>query len=224
MKSFKFVLFIIFSILITFVACEKKKSSKLLNEKVTQQNFFSVIEKVKKDSLLTFEELDLFNTAIARNNNNIDTLYNKTVKQIIEQEKVNRRRQGYINIATNAIIAYSRFRYDGWKPVDINGSKFNVFTYTISNISKVNINKISGFLQFSTGNNQLIRAYRINIDQAIPAGQFTQFQSTFRFEQGNRNEELLIKLLQDTPNQVFVSWRPVYIELDNGQKINLEEN
>ncbi len=224
MKYFRISLFAFFFIVLIFVGCEKKKSSKLLNEKVTEQNFFSLIEKVKKDSLFTLEELDLFSTAIARYSNFVDSLYNKSVKQIIEQERLNRRRQGFINLVTNAIVAHSRFRYDGWKPIDINGTQFNVFTYTISNISKVNINKISGFLQFSTSNNQLIRAYRINIDQAIPAGQFTQFQSTFRFEQGNRNEELLIKALKESPNQIFVSWRPVYIELENGQKINLEEN
>ncbi len=224
MKYFRISLFAFFFIVLIFAGCEKKKSSKLLNEKVTEQNFFSLIEKVKKDSLFTLEELDLFSTAIARYSNFVDSLYNKSVKQIIEQERLNRRRQGFINLVTNAIVAHSRFRYDGWKPIDINGTQFNVFTYTISNISKVNINKISGFLQFSTSNNQLIRAYRINIDQAIPAGQFTQFQSTFRFEQGNRNEELLIKALKESPNQIFVSWRPVYIELENGQKINLEEN
>ncbi|MFN3306426.1 MAG: hypothetical protein ACK42Z_04475 [Candidatus Kapaibacteriota bacterium] len=222
MKYFRVWLFAFFFVFLIFVGCEKKKSSKLLNEKLTQQNFFTLIEKTKNDSLLTFEELDLFNTAIARYSNFVDSLYNKSVKQIIEQERLNRRRQGFINLATNAILAHSRFRYDGWKPVDINGAQFNVFTYTISNISKVNIKKVSGFLQFLTANNQLIRAYRINIDQAIPAGQFTQFQSTFRFEQGNRNEELLIKALKESPNQVFVSWRPVYFELDNGQKIKLE--
>lgn len=172
---------------------------------------------------MTIEDLDYFSSGVARYNNLIDSLYNKSVKEIIEQEKKLRFRQSGINLATNAITAFSRFRYDGWKPVDINGSKFNVFTYTISNISKTDIKKIYGYLQFFTAGNQLVRAYRINIDQTIKGGQFTQFQSTFKFEEGNKNEEFLIKMLTENPQQIFVSWRPLYLELDNGQKVDLEE-
>ncbi|MGB9770647.1 MAG: hypothetical protein ACPLX7_01545 [Candidatus Kapaibacteriota bacterium] len=218
-------LFFAFALLLVFsFGCQpNKKSSKLLGEKITAQNFFDVIDKARKDTLLTIEELDYFNSGVARYSNLIDSLYNKTIKEIIEQEMKLRRRQSGINLATNAIVSFSRFRYDGWKPIEINGSKFNVFTYTISNISKNDIKKIYGYLQFFTAGNQLIRAYRINIDQTIKGGQFTQFQSTFQYEKDNKNEEFLVKMLNDSPNQVFVSWRPVYLELDNGQKIDLEE-
>ncbi|MEJ5285791.1 MAG: hypothetical protein CH6_3071 [Candidatus Kapaibacterium sp.] len=218
-----FVLFLALVIVFSNGCEPKKKTSKLLNEKITAQNFFEVIEKARKDSLMTIEDLDYFSSGVARYNNLIDSLYNKSVKEIIEQEKKLRFRQSGINLATNAITAFSRFRYDGWKPVDINGSKFNVFTYTISNISKTDIKKIYGYLQFFTAGNQLVRAYRINIDQTIKGGQFTQFQSTFKFEEGNKNEEFLIKMLTENPQQIFVSWRPLYLELDNGQKVDLEE-
>lgn len=221
-RNYLFAFFLII-ILVFSSSCEKKKTSKLLNEKVTAQNFFELVEKAKKDTLLTVEELDYFSSGIARYSNVIDSLFNKTIKQIIEQEKKFRRRQSEINLATNAIISYTRFRYDGWKPLEINGSKFNVFTYTISNISKNDVKKIYGYLQFFTGNNQLIRAYRINIDQTIKSNQFTQFQSTFKYEEGNQNEEFLVKTLKENPSQIFVSWRPLYLELDNGQKIDLEE-
>lgn len=223
MRTFHFFVLVLISVLVFTTGCEKKKTSKLLKENVTAQNFFEIVEKASKDTLLTIEELDFFSTGIARYSNVIDSLYGKTVKQIIDTERDLRRRQSGINLATNAIVSFSRFRYDSWKPVDINGSKFNVFTYTISNISKVDIKKIYGFLQFLTGNNQLIRAFRINIDQPIKAGQFTQFQSTFRLEVGNQNEEFLVKMLKENPNQIFVSWRPLYLELDNGQKIDLQE-
>ncbi|MCX7908250.1 MAG: hypothetical protein N2560_01865 [Ignavibacteria bacterium] len=223
MKFSNFILSLMIALMFFSFGCEKKKTSKLLNEKVTSQNFFDIVEKIKKDTLLSIEEIDLFSTGVARYSNVIDSLFNKTIKQIIEQEMNFRRKQSQVNLATNAIIAYSRFRYDGWKPVEINGSDFNVFTYTISNISKNDIKKIYGYLQFFTANNQLIRAYRINIDQDIKSGQFTQFQSTFKHEDNNQNEVFLVKTLKENPNQIFVSWRPVYIELDNGQKINLEE-
>jgi len=215
------LLFLTFTLILS--GCEKKRASKLLNEKVTAQNLFEIVDKAKNDSLLSFEELDFFTSAVIRYNNVLDSLYNKTLKQIIEQEMKIRRRQSAINLATNTISAFSRFKYDGWKPIDINGSKFNVFTYTISNISKNDIKKVYGFLQFLTPNNQLIRAYRINIDQVIKGGQYTQFQSTFKYEEGNKNEEYLVKMLSENPGQIFVSWRPVYLELDNGQKIDLEE-
>jgi len=220
-KYFISIFFMTF--LVLFVGCQKKKTSPLLNEKLTPQNFFELVGKVKKDTLITAEEIELFSSGVGRYSNFVDSLFNKSVKQIIDQERTLRRRQSYVNLATNAIVCYSRFRYDGWKPIEIDGSKFNVFTYTISNISKNDIDRIQGYLQFFTTNNQLIRAYRINVDQTIKAGQFTQFQSTFRAEENNQNELLLVKLLKENPNTVFVTWRPMYLELDNGQKIDLEE-
>lgn len=220
-KYFISIFFMTF--LVLFVGCQKKKTSPLLNEKLTPQNFFELVDKVKKDTLITAEEIELFSSGVGRYSNFVDSLFNKSVKQIIDQERTLRRRQSYVNLATNAIVCYSRFRYDGWKPIEIDGSKFNVFTYTISNISKNDIDRIQGYLQFFTTNNQLIRAYRINVDQTIKAGQFTQFQSTFRAEENNQNELLLVKLLKENPNTVFVTWRPMYLELDNGQKIDLEE-
>ena len=223
MRSKSFIIVFLIAFLVASVGCQKTKPSPLLNEKLTAQNFFELVEKVKKDSLLTAEEIDLFSSGVARYSNFVDSLFNKSIKEIIDQERTLRRRQSYINLATNAIVCYSRFRYDGWKPIEIDGSKFNVFTYTISNISKNDIKKIYGYLQFFTTSNQLIRAYRINVDQTIKAGQFTQFQSTFRLEENNQNEQFLIKSLEENPRSILVTWRPMYIELDNGQKIDLEE-
>ncbi len=223
MRSSFFILILSIGILFLSNGCEKKKISPLLNERLTPQNFFELVEKVKKDTLLSYEDIDFFSSGVARYSNLLDSLFNKTIKQIVEQEKKLRRRQSFINLATNAIVSYSRFRYDDWKPIEINGSKFNVFTYTISNISKNDIKRINGYLQFFTGNNQLIRAYRLNVDQTIKAGQYTQFQSTFRMEEENQNEQFLVKSLKENPRSIFVKWLPLYIELDNGQKIDLEE-
>lgn len=225
MKGFRFFgVFVLALILVFAMSCEKKKpSSQLLNEKLSAKNFFELVDKVSKDTLLSFEEIDFLTTGIARYNNFIDSLYGKTVKEIIDNEKDFRRRQSSINLVTNSVQCFSRFRYDGWKPVEIEGSKFNIFTYTVSNISKNDIKKINGYLQFLTSTNQLIRAYRINVDQTIKAGQYTQFQSTFKTDENNRNEAFLVKALTENPQTIFVSWRPTYIELDNGQKIDLEQ-
>lgn len=226
MRSFN--IFFIFSLLISFlftVGCEKKApKSKLLNEKITQENFFDIITQAKSDTLLTNQEIELFANGISRYSNALDSLYNKTVKEIIAREEQIRRQQNLSNLGVNVITTFSRFRYDGWKPIEVNGTKLNVFTYTIFNISNANIRKISGYLQFYTTNNQLIRAYRLNIDQPINSKQFTQFQSTFQLEEGNQNEEFLLKALQENPNTILVRWLPTLIELDNGKKLNLENN
>ncbi|MCX7880199.1 MAG: hypothetical protein N2517_06015 [Ignavibacteria bacterium] len=227
MRNFKIGLFFVLFLAFSFTGCDKKakeKASPLLKEKITAQNFFEIVDKIRKDTLLTLEETDLLSSGIARYSNLIDSLYNKTLAEIINLEKDIRRRQNLSNLTTNAILSFSRFRYDGWKEVEVEKSKFNIFTYTISNISNNDIKKLSGFLQFFTANNQLIRAYRLNIDQPIKAKQFTQFQSTFRLDEQNQNELFLIKALKENPQQIFVSWRPVYFELDNGQKIDLETN
>lgn len=225
MKGLRFFnVFVLALVLVFATSCEKKKpASKLLNEKLAANNFFELVEKVSKDTLIPFEEIDFFTTGIARYNNFIDSLYGKTVKEIIDNEKTLRRKQSSINLITNSIQCFSRFRYDGWKPVEIEGTKYNIFTYTVSNISKIDIRKISGYLQFLTSANQLIRAYRINVEQTIKAGQYTQFQSTFKNEENNQNEAFLVKALTENPQTIFVSWRPTYIELDNGQKIDLEQ-
>ncbi|MGQ9819553.1 MAG: hypothetical protein ACUVQ1_06480 [Candidatus Kapaibacteriales bacterium] len=224
MRSFN-VLFILvlISTFLFQVGCEKKApKSKLLNEKITQENFFDIITKAKSDTLLTNQEIELFANGISRFANALDTLYNKTVKEIIAREEQIRRQQNLSNLGVNVIATFSRLRYDGWKPIEVNGSKLNVFAYTIFNISNANIRKISGYLQFYTANNQFIRAYRLNIDQTIKSKQFTQFQSTFRAEEGNQNEEFLLKALQENPNTILVRWLPTFIELDNGKKLNLE--
>lgn len=225
MKNFRFFGLLILSLTLVFAtSCEKKKpTSKLLDEKITSKNFLELVDKVRNDSLFSYEELDFFATGIARYSNFIDSLYGKTVKEVIESEQNLRIKQSSINLSSNAIQCFSRFRYDGWKPVEVDGSKFNIFTYTVSNISKNDIKRINGYLQFLTSANQLIRAYRINVEQTIKAGQYTQFQSTFKNEENNQNEAFLVKALTENPRNVFVSWRPIYLELDNGQKIDLEQ-
>lgn len=218
------IFFFLTSLLFTF-GCEKKApQSKLLNEKITPENFFEIITQAKSDTLLTNQEIELFANGITRFTNALDSLYNKTVKEIIAREEQIRRQQSLSNLGVNVITTFSRLRYDGWKPIEVNGTKLTVFTYTIFNISNENIRKISGFLQFYRTNNQFIRAYRINIDQTINSKKFTQFQSTFRTEEGNQNEEFLLKALKENPNTIFVRWLPTFIELDNGKKLNLENN
>lgn len=222
--SIFFTVLLLVSFLFT-IGCEKKASkSKLLNEKITQENFFDIITQAKSDTLLTYQEIELLANGITRYANALDSLYNKTVKEIISREEQIRRQQNLSNLGVNVIGTFSRLRYDGWKPIEVNGTKLNVFTYTIFNISNVNIRKISGYLQFFTANNQFVRAYRINIDQTINGKQFTQFQSTFREEEGNQNEEFLLKALKQNPNTILVRWLPTFIELDNGKKLNLENN
>lgn len=219
-----FSVLLLISFLFT-IGCEKKASkSKLLNEKITQENFFDIITQAKSDTLLTYQEIELLANGITRYVRALDSLYNKTVKEIISREEQIRRQQNLSNLGVNVIGTFSRLRYDSWKPIEVNGTKLNVFTYTIFNISNINIKKISGYLQFFTANNQFVRAYRINIDQTINSKQFTQFQSTFQEEKGNQNEEFLLKALKQNPNTILVRWLPTFIELDNGKKLNLENN
>lgn len=224
MQSLKIIsLFTFLFILLLSSGCEKKgKKSNLLNEKITADNFFDIITQTKSDTLLTVEEIDLFSNGIARFTNALDSLYNKTVKDIIYREQQIRRQQNISNLGINAISAFTRFRYDGWKPIDANGVKLNVFSYTIFNISNTNVRKLSGYLQFFTTNNQFIRAYPIRVDQIINSKQFTQFQSTFRSEDGNQSEDFLVKALKENPSTILVRWLPTYIELDNGKKLDLE--
>ncbi len=225
MKFFKlFALTVLAFTLIFATSCEKKKTTpKLFKEKFTKENVFSLVEQIRKDSTIELTDLDLLASGIARYSNVMDSLYGKTPQDVIKTEERIRRNQFGLNLVTNAISGFSRFRYDGWKPAEINGTKYNVFTYTVFNVSKENIRRISGYLQFLTSNNQLIRAYRINVDQTIEGGKFTQFQSTFIHDTTNQNENFLVNALKQNPASVFVAWRPTYIELSGGQKIDLEQ-
>lgn len=216
-------LFALFLVLLLTTSCEKEApKSKLLKEKITAENFFDIISKTNSDSLLTNQEIELFSLGINRFANALDSLYNKSVQDIIKREEQIRRQQIISNLGVNVIKTYTRFRYDGWKPIDVNGTNLNVFTYTIFNISPSNLRRLAGYLQFYTTNNQFIRAYPLRIEQTINSKQFTQFQSTFRTEDGNKNEEFLLKALKENPASILVRWLPTYIELENGKKLDLE--
>lgn len=204
---------------ISFLGGCQKEDSKLKQEVVQVANLSDLLDKIKADETFKKEDVDLFVMSLGTYASKMDSLNGKTVGQIMKDTQNELRKASVLGLTNTMMNLVHGFGYQGWQPVEANGQKYFQFVFAVQNKDKKeDIKNLEGILKFVTVNNQLIKGFRVKITQGVPANKIQQYNSTFVFDQNNKNDVLLNEVLVNKNPNVYTVWEPTVIEFNNGKK------
>ncbi len=203
-------------------ACSQQSQSKVLNEVLTKDNISTIVEKVQNDKAVSKEQIDLLTNGIARLIDTPDSLFNKPLSQIIEEQKeffrnssVNALSQSVARLELkNALtVEFSQKLKIDTDTLQADGVRFNM-----TNISGKEINLIKGEIRIVNKMNQLIKVRPIIYDKiTFKAGDKVTQQELWPHDKTNQYDVALRNI-----EELIAFWVPETIVFSDGTKITLE--
>lgn len=224
MKTFSKIS-LIFTLIIAISACKNDKNainSEVANKKITIHNLQEIAEQVANDPNFSQENMELFINALTRLGAEKDSIVDKTVVELIEnQRKFLRERTAEATINSCSRIALfinHKFEYIGISFNDTNESrKINEIIFDVTNISDKEIKKVEGELQFYLPRGELVKVFTISTATPIPASKDTngvRFSMPF-YHDGNSERDKIIR----ESRELSAVWTPTAIEFSDGSKM-----
>lgn len=221
-SSFKLLLLIVFSfVFVSFNACSYQKSnSKVLKDTIKVDNLSQIAEKIKEDKTISDDEIELFSTGLARLSVHRDSILGKTVGDVIEKQRQYQRDANFKSLEGNAIyiemMLNHAFKFFAINPQDADTVKINNVIVDIQNRSAdKTIKSIKGALDFYNQQNQLVKRYNIEIENAIKPGEALRFTSPYPFDPNNQRDVIMREQYQT----LSPLWQPIEIEFEDGKKL-----
>lgn len=204
------------------IACTQQSQSKVLNEVLTKDNLSTIVEKVQNDKTVSKEQIDFLANGIARFIDSPDSLYNKTLAKIIEEQK-----EFFRNSSLNALSqSVSRLElknsleleFSEKLKIDSDTLQADGVRFTMTNLTSKDINFIKGEIRIVNKNNQLIKVRPINyVNITFKAGEKVTQQELWTHEKDNQYD----LVLRDT-KELIAYWVPETISFADGTKISIE--
>jgi len=203
-------------------ACSQQSQSKVLNEVLTKENISTIVEKIQNDKAVSKEQIDLLTNGIARLIDTPDSLYNKSLAQIIEEQKVFFRNSS-VNALSQSIARLElknslnvefaeKLKIDN-DTLQADGVRFNMI-----NISNKEINYIKGEIRIVNTMNQLIKVRPIVYEKiSFKAGDKVTQQELWPHDKSNQYDVALRNI-----KELIAFWVPETIGFTDGTKITLE--
>lgn len=211
--------------LVTYIfitACSQQSQSKVLNEVLTKENISTIVEKIQNDKAVSKEQIDLLTNGIARLIDTPDSLYNKSLAQIIEEQKVFFRNSS-VNALSQSVARLElknslkvefaeKLKFDN-DTLQADGIRFNM-----TNISNKEINYIKGEIRIVNTMNQLIKVRPIVYERiSFKAGDKVTQQELWPHDKSNQYDVALRNI-----KELIAFWVPETIGFSDGTKITLE--
>jgi hypothetical protein len=216
--------FVVFSFVATLWSCNDG-GSKLLDQTITKTNLPEIVNSLKSENTMSFDDIALFSNAVGRLSNiKIDTLIGKSVKEVIEMQKEFLKENNFEQLSiTTARVAMNmnyEIKYLGLQVVKdtIKGDEGNNILYEIKNRQGQAIKKFSGFLQYFNQQNQLIKQFELDNPEVIPANGSLQFYKVFKHDPAQIRDSLV----RYHSNEMIVRWQPQYLEFSDGTKFEIK--
>lgn len=213
-----------FALVFSFIACQQQKSDpKSYSEVINKDNLSTITKFLKNDKDITTEDLNYLRTAIRYYSPIQDSLFGKTVGELIKSQKerdytnsFNNLKSASFNIASDYALT---FGIKEFQRIDEEGRKINLFTYTLSNKSEKDIKSIIGAVDFMNPQNQLVKRFTIEIDKEIPVGKVLNQPYPYPHDDENNRDQII----RNNLNQLRPVWKPTLIEFSDGSKIELND-
>ena len=223
MKILKTGLLLLFlcTVITLFYSCGSKDSSPILNEVITVDNMVSLADKAKIDNKLTQEEIDLFANGLATlSMSKKDTLFGKTVADVIAYQKKSQRESSIASLQTAAtraeMLLDHKFELLQFSKLDSGDSKTNVITFRITNLTDKPIKNIQGYLNIFSQTNELIKKFPINVIKKLdPRKSYDLRTPPYKHDDNNPSDTLI----RTKGTVLRPMWQPVIVEYDGGKKL-----
>ncbi len=185
-----------------FNSCDDSKTdSQYAEEKITKNNLYSLAQKLTEENKLSREDIQLFTGAINRLGLNADSIVGKTVAELISAQDEFAKQQEFKQmtsiLAKAEIIVNHSIKYIGMKPLDTLEKSYDYLVFEITNKSDKEIANLMGQFRFLDANNNLIKAYPIELKQIIPANTTLKANETRRLvypffhDKNNQRDEIV---------------------------------
>lgn len=217
-------LLLLFFVVSFFWSCSNNEpKSSYLKEKLTKDNLYELAQNIKKEGSLSKDYTDLFVGAMNRLGLTPDSVIGKTVEQLIKEQesflKMNSYNMLVSTFAKAEILMNHKIQYLGLKALDTNGKSFDYLVFEITNNSKKDIANIEGQLRFFNMQNQIIKAYPIEINKVLDgkilkAGETRRFAYPFFHDKTNQRDEII-----RTGKDLQVLWFPTTLVYNDSTKI-----
>lgn len=210
------------------VSCDKPETSNspILQETFTLNNINDIITKVKADTEIKKEEMDLLSNGLVRLAATKDSIIGKTVLDIINMQKDFIRKQSVLFFERTAsrvgMAMNHKFHYVGLQPRDADKQMFDIIVFEMTNTSDKEIKTIHGSLQFFTQDNQIVKIYNLKTDQAIKPGEMKRMGNPFIHDPNSQRDQII-----RNAKNLKALWNVTLIEFVDGTKmepINNESN
>jgi hypothetical protein len=206
-------------------SCSNEEKSSLLQEKITKENLYQIAQKIYNEKKMPREQIDLFNSAINRNGLTPDSIIGKTVEELIAKEEQtlwqNSARQMVATLAKVQILSDHKIKYLGLQPQDQDTNKLDILVFEITNTSSKDISNINGQFRFFDNQNQLVKAYPVQLAKVmtktpvIKPGETRRFAYPFFHDPNNERDEK-VRLGKD----LQILWFPIDLTFSDSTKIN----
>ncbi|HRS01520.1 MAG TPA: hypothetical protein P5545_03115 [Bacteroidota bacterium] len=206
-------------------SCSKEGNSPVLQEKLTKENLYQIAQNIYNEKKLTRDQIDLFNSAINRYGLTPDSIIGKTVGELITKEEQNlwqnSAKQLVATLAKVQILSDHKIKYLGLQPQDKDTLKLDIIVFEITNTSNKDIQDLEGQFRFFDMQNQLIKAYPIQLSKVmtqvpvIKPGETRRFAYPFFHDSNNERDE---KVRAGKDLQIL--WFPVSMTFSDSTKIN----
>ncbi len=211
------LLFAIFGIVLSACTKQEYSNTNVMSEKITLHNLPEIAAKVKAESALTKEEVELFTNGLVRLGTFKDSVVGKTVLDIIKSQKEYVMQQSKAFCETTAkrvdLAINHKFLYVGFQPLEKDGQQLNVIIFEVTNLSDKEIRFVKGELDFYTPENTLLKAFNIASDRPIKSGETQRFAMPFIHDKTNQRDEVF----RNSKNLRAI-WSPMSIEFTDGSK------
>ncbi|MCX6155103.1 MAG: hypothetical protein NT007_13200 [Candidatus Kapabacteria bacterium] len=222
MRNFKFItvkLSLSIVLILALVACGKQKPI-VFSEKITEEGLSNLFEKVKSDKSISREDIDNFSNGLSRIGLKRDSLFNKTVEQIIESQKeynIEVSLSGLESSVKRSQVAVShKFEYLKMAAIDTLGKDATVIYFKITNTSKKALTNILGSINVYY-ENQIIKQFPVNIVQTINVDEFAEIRtSPYEHDESNPYDRAVRR-----GEKARVVWQPYSIQFADGTQISL---
>lgn len=224
-KITKLLLFVLVSSLFWSCSNNEPKSS-YLKEKLTKDNLYDIAQNIKKEGTLSRDYTELFVGAMNRLGLTPDSVLGKTVEQLIkEQENFLKTNSYNILVSTFAkaeILMNQKIQYLGLKALDTNDKSFDYLVFEVTNNSKKDIANLEGQLRFFNNQNQIIKAYPIELNKVLDGkvlktGETRRFAYPFFHDKTNQRDEIV-----RTGKDLQVLWFPTTLIYSDSTTITAE--
>lgn len=211
-------------ITIVLASCnnEKPQNSELLKQKITKENLITLSNKLIEDKNISPIEIDYFMSYLNDNGRFKDSIFGKTINEIIQSQKSKDLKNKQVTL--NQIAKKTTFNHtfailvDEIKPFDEEGKKpVNLFIYQMSNMGSKTIKQVEGFIEFYDAQSTLIKKYGVNMEYNLEPGKAVTQQFPYDHDSDNPRD---IYIRTNYKNTIIV-WNPVKMKFADGSVIDL---
>ena len=223
--NLKNIIFLIVTCSLLF-ACGRQKPV-IFKEKITEENLPSLYEKFKNDKSVSREDIDNFANGLSRTGLNRDSLFGKTVEEIIESQKDYNYGVSLAGLKTvlNVPEVAVSHTFQFLKLVEIDtvveskNLEANVLYFKITNTSKKAISNLNGVINVYF-QSQLIKQFPVSVNQTINLGEYAELRSLpYQHDENSPNDRAV-----RAGKSLSIVWQPYTVQFADGTKISLINN